>query len=523
MFDADLVLVNGNLITLNPKQPRAQAVAVRDGKFAAIGSNTQILSYAGKDTERIDLGGKTVVPGLTDGHVHGASLGRSLTQIDVRGVKSIDEILQKVQQWAKKTRKGKWIIGRGWDQDKLAEHRCPSRFDLDDAAPTNPVLLVRVCGHLGVVNSEALRLAKITEKTTPPRRGIIGRDAKTGRLNGIMQENALDLIFDAIPEASQETLMNNCLRACQKMVAEGITTAHWLISSPREVKALQQLHQQNMLPLRIYMLYPILYLDHIVELGFTTGFGDDKLKVGSVKILVDGSLGARTAALKQPYSDASDTKGMLLHSQSQLKAFVEHAHNANLQLAIHIIGDKAVELVLQILEQVLRTSNKKKHRHRLEHVSVLNPKLVKKMKAIGTIASVQPHFVVADVWITDRRGKNRARWTYAFQSLLRAGIVTIGGSDAPVEPVSPILGLYAAVARNTVPEERLTIDEALRLYTINAAFSSFEEDVKGSIESGKFADLTVLSHDPHAIAPEKIREIKVAMTIVDGKIVYRRR
>jgi hypothetical protein len=441
----------------------------------------------------------------------------------LRGTKSIEDIKQKVKQWAEKTPKGKWIIGHGWDQDKLVEHRYPSCFDLDQAVPSHPVFLIRVCGHLGVVNSEAMRLTKITKETKPPNGGYIDKDSKNGEPNGILRENALNLIFEALPEPSEETLTQNCLLACQKMVEEGITTAHWIISSAKEMRALQKLNERNMLPLRIYLLIPVECLHHLIELGLMTRFGDDKIKVGSVKILTDGSLGARTAALKQSYSDAPDTKGMLLYSRRQLEEFVEKAHEADLQLAIHAIGDKTIEVTLHILEKVLRKTPKKKHRHRLEHVSVLNPRLIKKMKEIGVIASVQPHFVVSDVWIMERLGKARARWTYAFKSLLREGILTMGGSDAPVEPVSPILGIYAAVTRKTFPQEKLTVDEALRLYTVNAAYGSFEEDLKGSIEKGRLADMVVLSHDPFKIPLERIKEIKLEITIVGGKTVYIRK
>lgn len=523
MLYADLVLANGNIITLNSEQPKAQAIALKHGKFVAVGTNKQILSYVGKNTKKINLKGKTVVPGFIDTHVHGTSLGRSLSQINLRDIRSIKEIQQKIMQSTKKTSTGEWIIGHGWDQDKLTEHRYPSRLDLDRAAPNHPVFLLRVCGHLAVANSKAMRLARITKKTKLPKGARIDRDPTTGRPNGILRENALNLIYDILPESSEEILTNKCLLACQKMVKEGITTAHWIISSPREMHILQKLNECGMLPLRIYALISVEHLDNLIKLGLSTGFGDDKIKIGSVKILTDGSLGARTAALKQPYKDAPDTEGMLLYSQKQIEKFVKKAHKANLQLAIHAIGDRTIEIVLKILERVLGKLPKENHRHRLEHVSVLNPRLIRKMKEIGVIASVQPHFVVSDVWVMDRLGKTRARWTYAFKSLVKEGVVTMGGSDAPVEPVNPILGIYAAVARKTFPQEQLTIDEALRLYTLNAAYGSFEEDVKGSIEKGKLADLAVLSHDPYKVVPQQIQNIKVEMTIGGGNIVYARR
>jgi predicted amidohydrolase YtcJ len=523
MLYADLVLLNGNIVTMDSEQPKAQAVAIKNGKFVAVGADKQILSYVGKSTKKIDLKGKTVVPGFVDAHVHGASLGRVLSQINLRNVKSIREIQRKVKQQAEKTAEGKWIIGRGWDQDKLTERRYPSRFDLDQAAPRHPVFLLRVCGHLGVVNSKAMRLAEITKQTELPEGGCIDRAPETGEPNGVLRENALNLIYNVLPKSSEEDLTSTCLLACQKMVEEGITTAHWIINSASEFHVLQKMNSHNMLPMRIYVLIPVEILDNLIELGLSTGFGSDKIRVGSVKILADGSLGARTAALKQPYNDAPETEGMMLYSQNQLEKFVQKAHEADLQLAIHVIGDKTVEMVLKVLEKELRKAPKENHRHRLEHVSVLNPRLIKKIKEIDIVASVQPHFVVSDFWVVDRLGQARAKWAYAFKSLLKEGIVAMGGSDAPVEPVSPILGIFAAAARKTFPQERLTVDEALRLYTVNAAYGSFEEDVKGSIEKDKFADLVVLSRDLYKTAPQQIKDIKVEMTIVGGNIVYTRK
>jgi hypothetical protein len=303
------------------------------------------------------------------------------------------------------------------------------------------------------------------------------------------------------------------------MVEQGITTAHWIISSAREMRVLQELNERNKLPLRIYALIPVEYLHQLVELGLSTGFGDNRIKIGAVKILADGSLGARTAALKHPYNDAPDVDGMLLFSRKQLESIVKTAHEAGLQVAIHAIGDRTIDIVLKTVAKVVRQTPKV-HRHRLEHASVLNPRLIRRIAERGIIASVQPHFVISDFWIADRLGAARARWTYPLKSLLKAGVVAVGGSDAPVEPVSPILGIYAAVARETFPEERLTIDEALRLYTLNSAYASFEEGLKGSIEPGKLADLVVLSENPYETAPNQIKDIEVEMTIVGGEIVY---
>jgi len=309
MIYADLVLVNGNIITMNSKRLKVQAVAIKSGKFVAVGSNKQMLSYVGENTKKVDLAGKTVVPGFIDAHVHGASLGRVISQINLRNTKSLKEIQRKVEQRVKSAQRGEWIVGRGWDQDKLAERRYPSRFDLDQVAPDNPVFLLRVCGHLGVANSRAMKLAGITKHTKPPEGGCIDRDPETGEPTGILRENALNLIYDILPEPSEKNLTDTCLLACQRMVEEGITTAHWIISSVDELRVLQDLKKRDRLPLRVYILIPVEYLDYLVELGLSTGFGDDRVKIGSVKILADGSLGARTAALKHPYNDASNTRG----------------------------------------------------------------------------------------------------------------------------------------------------------------------------------------------------------------------
>jgi hypothetical protein len=522
MLHADLILFNGNIVTLNSKQPRAQAVAIKNGRFVAVGNNNQVLLHSCKGAKKIDLKCKTAVPGFIDTHVHGGSLGRCLSQVNLRDTKSIREIQKRLRQRTKRTPSGEWVIGRGLDQEKLAEGRFPSRFDLDEAVPNNPVFLTRVCGHLGVVNSEALRLAGITEKTRAPEGGCIDRD-ENGVPNGILRENALNLVYDVLPKQSVEQETHACLLACRKMVEEGITTAHWIVSSSSEMRALQKLKGQNALPLRIYALIPVEWLNNLEELGLSTGFGDDKLKVGSLKILLDGSLGARTAALKKPYNDAPETAGMMLYSRRQLKAFVEKGHELGLQLAIHAIGDKTIEAALNALGKTLEKTPRKDHRHRLEHVSVLDQKLVYRMRELGVLASVQPHFIISDFWIADRLGETRNKWAYAFKNLLRARVKVMAGSDAPVEPVSPILGIYAAVARKTNPQEKLSFDEALKMYTINAAYGSFEEESKGTIEAGKLADLVVLSQNPYKTDPEKLEDIKVEMTVVDGNVVYARR
>ena len=302
----------------------------------------------------------------------------------------------------------------------------------------------------------------------------------------------------------------------------GLTSVHWLIRSPIEIRIIQKLRTRNELPLRVYLIVPVGYLDHLTDLGLCTGFGDDKVRIGSIKIVVDGSLGARTAALHEPYNDEPATRGMTLYSPEELKAMVKKAHEADFQLAIHAIGDRALDMVLTALETVLKEMPRENHRHRIEHASVLSEELVRRMKELEVIASIQPHFIVSDFWAADRVGSTRSRWVYPFQTLIRKGIPTVAGSDGPVEPIDPLLGIHAAVVREGLHEERITVEDALRFYTVNAAYASFEENVKGSIEAGKLADLVVLSKDPRAIPPDEIRDVGVEMTIVGGKVVYER-
>ena len=519
-MQADTALINGNIITINPSKPQAQAVAIKNNRIIKVGTNREIKPSIKENTKVINLKGKTVLPGFIDTHIHIAGFGKALTRINLRGVHSIKEMQEKLKKRVEKTKKGEWILGRGWDQDRLKEKRYSTRWDLDKFSPSNPVVFTRVCGHLCVVNSKALGKAGITAGTTPPPGGKIDKDPKTGEPTGILRENAMDLVHRVMPEPSEHQLTEACGLACRRAVEAGLTSVHWIISSPTEIRVVQKLRAQNKLPLRVYILIPVEFLDHLICLGLSAGFGDDVVRVGGVKILADGSLGARTAALHDSYSDDSSTRGMMLYSEEELEELVMKAHRAGLQLAVHAVGDRAIDVVLTALEKALDEIPKKDHRHRIEHASVLNEELIRRMKRLGVIASVQPHFVISDFWIADRLGPKRARWAYPLKTLIQEGLRIVGGSDCPVEPISPLLGIWAAVSRESFPEEQISVDEAIRMYTIDAAFASFEDGVKGSIEVDKLADLVVLSHDPRSVASKKIKEVEVEMTIVGGRVVY---
>ena len=512
---ADMILMDADIITMNERQPRVQAVAVKNGKIIDVGSNNKIRRLISNDTRTIGLHGKTVLPGLIDAHAHMMALGHPFPWLELRGVSSIKEIQRKLKTKTQETEKGKWILGRGWDQDCLRERRYPTRWDLDKVSLDNPVLLNRVCGHIGVANSRALKIANIYKETAASWGEMVDKDPTTGEPTGILRENAMDMVWN-LPEPSEEDLLKACGVACVEAVKAGLTSVHWFAYKPNEIRALLRLRKRNQLPLRVYLVIPMEYLETIKNERFSESF----LKLNCVKIFTDGSLGARTAALQEPYADDPTTKGVLSHSLDELKTMIKSVDDTGFQVAVHAIGDAAIKETLKAFNQALGKAAIKERRHRIEHVSVLNPHLIEQIKALGLLACIQPHFVISDFWVPNRLGQKRARWTYPFKSLIKNGILVAASSDAPAEPINPFLGIWAAVTRKSFPEERISVEEALEAYTANAAYLSFEENVKGSIEVGKFADFTVLSHDPLKIKPEKIRDIKVVMTIVDGKIVY---
>jgi predicted amidohydrolase YtcJ len=522
MPESNIILFNSNVITLDPKQPRAEAIAIQNGIILAIGSDKEILRHKPDSTKLIDCKHHTVVPGLVDCHVHMLEFGFFLQEVNLRNTKSIKEMQHKIREHADRNPQLNWILGGRWDQEKFAEKRFPTRWDLDEAVSDKPVFLSRVCGHLSVANSKVLQMARITKKTKI-KGGKVDFDAASGEPNGILRDNARDLVWKAVPKPSKEATENACRLACDKAVEAGLTEVHWLVSTAEEVRILQRLCTEEKLPLRVYLGIPVERLDEVVSLGLLPGFGNDTLRIGFIKILADGSLGARTAALSRAYSDDHKTRGLMLYTRKKLNQMIMKAHNAGLQLGVHAIGDRAMEGVLDAYEKALKKLPRRNHRHRVEHCSVLNPKLMTRMKRLGLVASVQPHFVISDFWTVDRVGRERARWAYPFNSLLKEGVIVASGSDCPVEQINPTLGIWAAVARRDKAEETLTVEEALKTYTVNAAYASFEENKKGTIEPGKFADLTVLSDDPMRVPKDKIRNLAVEMVIVDGKVVYSKR
>jgi len=513
-MSADLVLINGTVVTMNQSKPYAQALAVAKGKITVVGTDSEVKRSVGSRTRIVDLKGKTVVPGFIDSHAHLISLGHPFPWLDLRYVSSIGEIQRRLKAKVQEIGKGKWILGRGWDQDRLEEKRYPNRWDLDKASPDNPVFLNRVCGHVAVANSKALQIAKIDKEKAASLEEFIDTDPKNGEPTGLVREKAVDLLSNQL-ELSEGNLLKACQKACSEAAKAGLTSVTCITYEPEEICALQKLRKQGKLPLRVYVIVPIECLDNFKD----EQLNDPFLKLRCVKIFTDGSLGARTAALAKPYTDEPSTRGILYYTPSQLETLFKQADEAGFQIAVHAIGDKAVEETLNAFKEALSKKQIAEHRHRIEHAAVLNPSLIKQVRSLGVLVCIQPHFIVSDFWVPQRLGPERAGWTYAFKSLIEHGVRLAASSDAPVEPLNPLLGVWAAVNRR-FSEEKLSVEEVFKAYTIDAAYFSFEERVKGSIEAGKYADLTVLSHNPLTVKPEKIKDIQVEMTIVDGRIVH---
>jgi predicted amidohydrolase YtcJ len=518
-LSADLALINGNVKTMNPSRPVAEAVAVTKNKIIKVGTNKEINQLIGEKTKVISLNGKTVLPGLIDTHIHVADFGRCLLWLDLTSAGSIKELQSLLKEKAKQTPAGKWIIGRGWNQNRFKEKRLPKLSDLNAAAPDNPVILYHESAMICAVNSKALALAGVTEQTAVPSGGTIDKNPQTGELTGILRDSAANLVWQAVPEPTADELLDATALACQKIAEAGVTSVHWLVLSENELSIIQRLHAEGKLLVRVNVIIPEALLKK------TIGFQPDSLMlhVGGAVIAADGYLDSKTAALFQPYSDEPNNSGRLLCTEQALAASVAQVLAAGFQPVIHAMGDKAVDSALKVIEQTSKQAAAKPVRFRLEQAAVLNKELIKRLKTQKVVVSVQPKVIASEfaVWsATERLGVERAKWLHPLKTLLKEGVKVAGGSDCPMEPLNPLLGMQEAVLREHFPEQRLSVEEALGMYTLDAAYCSGEEKVKGSIETGKLADLTILSNDPLAIQTNEIKDISIEMTIIDGNIVY---
>lgn len=527
------ILYNGNFITLDAQMPRVEAVAISNGRIIAYGYGDDILELATANTVRENLNGKTVIPGLTDAHIHWLWTSRTLQEVDVFEVPSRQMAVQRVAERAANAPAGEWIMGQGWSQDMWDDRAFPTAADLDAVTPNNPVYLRAKSAHAFWVNSYALRLCGIDESTPDPEGGQIGRD-ENGRPNGILFEMASRLITQHIPAMPDARVADLMIEAQKLALARGLTGFHDY-DGPDCMRALQIVRERGQLDMRVVKNVNKEWIHHAHELGMRWGFGDDWIRIGGLKIFADGALGPRTAWMIEPYEGEPDNTGLVVTPPEEMLHYVSAASAAGLPSTIHAIGDRAVCEVLNVYETVRREEAARgeapeTRRHRIEHVQIIHPSDVHRLAELKIIASMQPIHATSDYRMADRYWGERSKLAYNARVQIDQGVVVAFGSDSPVEQFDPFEGIYAAVTRcradgtpgpeGWYPEARLTVEEALRGFTQGPAYAAGMENRLGKLAPGYLADLVVLDQDLYNIPPEQIRDIQVEATMVDGAWRY---
>lgn len=524
--------INTKIYTVSEKQPYAEALIIEGNKILSVGSEEEIKKLINKDTKVIDLQGKLMLPGFIDNHVHFISGGFYLLGIDLRPANSTSEFKQILKNYASKF-PGKWITGGYWDHEKWEVTDLPTKEMIDEVVSDQPVFVDRLDGHMGVANSFALKLAGITKDTESPEGGLIVKDPKTGEPTGVLKDNAMYLITKHIPEPTADENYQALLAALDEAKKLGITSVQD-ITYGDALTAFQKAKDEEKLTCRIFTRWPIAdYKDH-VEKSIKAGFGDNLIRMGSLKAFADGSLGSSTAWFFDRYDQDTMTTGLAMDiiTDGSLEKWALDADKNQLQLSVHAIGDRANSYMLDLYAKIINKNPKWDRRFRIEHAQHVRFEDIKRFAELGVIASVQPYHCIDDgVWAEKRIGAERIKYTYPFKSFLEAGVKICFGTDWYVAPLNPLLGIYAAVTRRTldgknpdgwIPEQKISVEDAIKCYTLNSAYASFEENLKGSIEPGKLADLIVLSDDILTIDPVRIKEAEVVMTVFDGKIIYKK-
>jgi predicted amidohydrolase YtcJ len=531
----DLILINSTIWTEDTKNPEAEALAVHGGIISAVGSSQSIEKLKGPGTTVIDGHGRRVVPGFNDAHVHFFSGGASLASVQLRDARSTSEFRDRIAAFAKTRPKREWILGGNWDHENWKPAALPTHQLIDAVTPDHPVFVNRLDGHMALANAAAMKLAGIGKNTKDVPGGVIVRD-REGNPTGIFKDAAQSLIERVIPAPSGTQITNAIQAAQHEAVSNGVTSVQDMSASPDVVRAYQSLLHRGELRVRISGHQPLSQWKRLAAPGIEARFGNDMLHIGGLKGFADGSLGSTTAWFFQPYLDAPNTSGIasdeLLHPDA-MYANIRDGDAAGLQIAIHAIGDRANNAVLNFYERLEQEHGRRDRRLRIEHAQHLLPADIPRFAKLHVIASMQPYHCIDDGrWAEKRIGPERAKTTYAFRSLLDSGAVVAFGSDWDVAPMKPVLGIYAAVTRRPldgsrpsgwVPEQKITVAEAVHAYTVGSAFASFEESRKGSLAPGKLADFAVLSDDIFHMDPVKIRDAKVDLTVTDGKVVYERK
>ncbi len=528
---ADLVFLNGPIITVDDARPGAEAVATLNGRIAFVGSSEDVQSAIGPRTRVIDLAGRTLLPGLNDNHNHPMSFGETLSSIDASpgAAPTLAALETAFRDAATGSRKdAAWLIARGYDDTRLDIHRHPTRFELDEATGNRPAMLVRTCGHMSVVNSAALQIAGISSTTPDPAGGRIERDS-SGEATGLLQETAQELVRAHIAPPTVAHIKANLRAAGEKFLSYGITSVgEAAISTSDQFAAYQELARGGELPMRVFTMMLIDdTLDAMVSLGMRTGFGDDWLRIGPAKVFQDGSGGGRTAAMTVEYRNDPGNRGITIYDQAGLNERFTRANAAGFQMAAHAIGDHAITMILDAYETALSENPRPDARPRIEHCGMCTPEHLTRMKRMGVLAIPQPSFIyyLGDSYIENFTPEQLAL-SYPGRSWIDHGIVAAGSSDVPVVSADPFVNLRSAVTRLTQdgqkmgPDQGVTIEEAIRMFTLNGAYASFEEPIKGSITAGKLADLTVLDRDPRTVVPSELHTLRAEMTVIGGDVVY---
>ena len=532
--DADLVLFNGKIYTVNSENAVVEALAVAGGRILAVGSADEVLGLAGETTQRIDLAGRTVYPGFIDAHGHLLGLGASLQNLDFVGTASYEEIVDMVAEHARQTPQGQWITGRGWDQNDWSEKNFPNHEALSLVSPNNPVYLTRIDGHAALANGVAMQIANINKDVVDPSGGKILRDAG-GEATGVFIDRAQGLVARHIPGGTREETKTSIRLAIGECLKYGLTSIHDPGVTAQDIAIYKELIDAGDFDLRVYAMIragSVAGIEPFLDAGPLIDYGDGRLTVRSFKLGADGALGSRGAALLEPYADDPENTGLMILTKEVIEGITRKALAAGFQVCTHAIGDRGNRTTLDAYESALRATNVSDPRLRIEHAQIVALEDIPRFAKLGVIPSMQATHATSDMyWAEDRVGPARIQGAYAWRKLMDAGCRIANGSDFPVEGVNPLWGLYAAVTRQDKkgwpeggwqPGERMTRTEALRSFTIDAAYAAFEEGQKGSLEVGKLADMVVLSRDIMEIPAVEMLDTHVVTTILGGRVVYQR-
>ncbi|MEW6131149.1 MAG: amidohydrolase [Acidobacteriota bacterium] len=533
---ADIVFKNGNIYTVNAKQPRAEAVAVKGDKIIFVGSSKDAKQYEGKTTRVVDLKGNTVVPGMTDSHYHLSGVGFREMNLNLEGTNTLEAFLAKVKERVDKTKAGEWVTGRGWIETFWKPQAFPTRSDLDKIAPNNPVYLTRADGHAGVANSMAIKLAGVDKATPNPFGGEIMKDKETGEPTGMFLDGAQSLIGRKIPRQAEGSLADAIVTGANRSVELGWTQIQDAGGNYGDVDLMRKLYGEGKIKLRIYKAIhgPNPNAMRLIKEGASTGEFKNHFTLRAIKVVMDGALGSKGAWLLENYSDYN-TAGFPTVKEDELYPMLVEALKAGIQVETHAIGDRANRTILDLYERAFKAvppeqRKVKEPRWRIEHAQIVHPDDIPRFAKLQVIPSMQPSHAIGDLhFAPSRLGMKRLEGAYAWQSLIKLGCKIAGGSDAPVERGEPMIEFYAAVSRKDIrgftgegwhPEQKVLREDALKMFTLWAAYAAFEENLKGSIEVGKLADFTILSADIMKIAEPEILKTRCVMTVIGGEIAY---